>query len=230
MRERRDRYRTDLTDRAVLSAVGERSGQRVLDAGCGEGYLSRILDGGNARVVGIDACAELVEAARGAADQEGRDIVYHHGSVAALPLDNATFDCVVCNHLVNDLPDPAPAFEEFGRVLKPGGRLVVLMLHPCFYRTPTDDETTGESVSDQYFAVRSFTQNFRVAGESSPAQVTVWMRPLESYLAALTEANFAVTAIKEPRPAPEQVAADPWWRDNFRRPTFLLLVAERKPG
>ncbi|MFI6171672.1 class I SAM-dependent methyltransferase [Nocardia sp. NPDC051052] len=231
IRERLDRYRTELTDRTVMAAVGDCTSQRILDAGCGEGYLSRIIQSGGGQVVGIDACAELIEAARSTAEHEERDIVYHHGSVNALPLEDETFDCVVCNHLVNDLPDPAPAFSEFGRVLKPGGKLVVLMLHPCFYPAPTGVETASEeSVSDQYFEVRSFAQNFRVAGESSPAPVTVWMRPLESYLSSLTDANFSLAVMQEPRPTPEQIAADPWWRENFRRPTFLLLVAERKPS
>lgn len=231
IRERLDRYRTELTDSTVMAAVGDCAGRRVLDAGCGEGYLSRIIHSIGGRVVGIDACGELIDAARSAAEREKRDIVYHHGSVIALPLDDETFDCVVCNHLVNDLPDPAPAFNEFGRVLKPGGKLVVLMLHPCFYAASTGDETTsGESMSDQYFETRSFAQSFRVAGELSPAPVTVWMRSLESYLSALTDANFSLSAIQEPRPTPEQIAADPWWRENFRKPTFLLLVAERKPS
>ncbi|MFI5779204.1 class I SAM-dependent methyltransferase [Nocardia sp. NPDC051570] len=220
IRERLDRFRTDLTDHAVLSALGDCSGRRILDAGCGEGYLSRILHSRGARVVGIDASAELIDAAR----RESADIDYHHGSVDAIPLNSADFDDVVCNHLVNDLPDPAPAFGEFARILRPDGKLTVLMLHPCFYQTFIDgDETT---IADQYFGDRSFEQSFRVAGEISPTPVTVRMRSLEYYVSALAAAGFVLETVREPRPP--QTAIDPWWQENFRRPIFLLLVARRR--
>ncbi|MGH3377211.1 MAG: class I SAM-dependent methyltransferase [Actinoallomurus sp.] len=54
MRERRDRYRTELTDAAVLDAVGPCAGWKVLDAGCGEGYLARSLASRGAEVIGVD--------------------------------------------------------------------------------------------------------------------------------------------------------------------------------
>ena len=156
IRESRDRYRTELTDSAILSAIGPVTGLDVLDAGCGEGYLSRILASSGARTVGVDVCDELIEAAQalnaGAAGDAG-SAVFRVADVAALPLASATIDLVVANHLVNDLRDPAPAFREFARILRPGGRLVNLQLHPCFY----DGRTTSTSALD-YFDTQNHGQ------------------------------------------------------------------------
>jgi hypothetical protein len=62
---------------------------------------------------------------------------------------------------------------------------------------------------------------------SSPAPAVVWMRPLEAWFSLLVETGFCVQRLWEPRPPP-RVAADPWWRENFRKPLFLLLVAIRQ--
>ena len=64
IREDRDRYRKGLTDPAILDAIGEAHGLAVLDAGCGEGYMSRTLAGNGAKVTGIDVSAELIKAAK----------------------------------------------------------------------------------------------------------------------------------------------------------------------
>jgi 2-polyprenyl-3-methyl-5-hydroxy-6-metoxy-1,4-benzoquinol methylase len=133
IRRRRDRYRTGFTDAAVLSLVGPNEVVRVLDAGCGEGYLSRLLAKRGAEVVGVDTNVELIKAARQEATRLGLAVDHLVADTGALPIEFVGgFDVVVLNHVVNDLEDPAPTFLEAARVLRPGGRVVALMLHPCF--------------------------------------------------------------------------------------------------
>ncbi|KPM55673.1 hypothetical protein ACG83_10310 [Frankia sp. R43] len=223
IRENLDQYRTGLTNAAMLTAAGDVTGLAVLDAGCGEGYLSRLLAGrGAGPSFGVDLCPELVDAAQQQATDEGLDIRYETADVAALPLDDASVDLVVANHVLNDLEHPAPAIAEFSRVLRPGGRAVSLLLHPCFYGsrgTPVDRDT--------YFRPRRIEQHFDVAGEVSPAPVVAWTRPLEDFAAAFTAAGFTLSGITEPRPSEQQRRDDPWWEENFTRPLFLLLVAQK---
>lgn len=228
IRERLDRYRSELTDRTVLSAIGPSDGLAVLDAGCGEGYLSRLLAQDGAQVVGVDACADLVESARELARESGLDINYYLHSVNDLPIPDDHFDVVVCNHLINDLHDVSGPFREFTRVIREGGRLVILMLHPCFYGAGAERSVMrGHYTPDEYFHVRTVEQHFDVAGKISPAPVKMWFRPLEEYVSELREAGFFITSLTEPHPSTEQLAADPWWRENFVRPLFLLIVAEK---
>jgi 2-polyprenyl-3-methyl-5-hydroxy-6-metoxy-1,4-benzoquinol methylase len=84
--ERLDRYRTDLTDQAVLDAIGSVDGLSILDAGCGEGYLSRKLAQDGAQVIGIDACADLVRSAEESAARSGLSIDSCTGTVDNLPI------------------------------------------------------------------------------------------------------------------------------------------------
>jgi 2-polyprenyl-3-methyl-5-hydroxy-6-metoxy-1,4-benzoquinol methylase len=229
IRERLDRYRTDLTDRAVLDAIGPVDGLSILDAGCGEGYLSRRLAQDGARVVGIDACADLVQSAQDAAERNGLSIDYRTGTVDNLLLASDHFDVVVSNHLLNDLPSITNAIREFARVTRTGGRLVILMLHPCFYGANAERIAVKTYPGLEYFQVRTIEQTFKVAGIESPAKVRMWFRPLEDYISQLVTSGFHITTLSEPHPSPDQLAKDPWWRDNFVRPLFMLIVATKGP-
>lgn len=86
-----------------------------------------------ADVVGADACESLIDAA-GALPADGPGPVsFACASVDALPLRADSFDLFVCNHVFSHLYDPSYAIGEFARVLRSGGWLVILTLHPCFY-------------------------------------------------------------------------------------------------
>ncbi|MDL4775415.1 MULTISPECIES: class I SAM-dependent methyltransferase [Thermomonosporaceae] len=234
IRERRDRYRTELTDQAVLDAIGPCKGLRILDAGCGEGYLARALAAQGADVVGIDASQGLIDAAQdGPADEEppggpAGSVSFARASVDAMPVADQDFDLVVCNHLFSHLHDPSGAIHEFGRVLRSGGRLVILTLHPCFYIEDTEHGATGSVPAAQYFAARGVDQRFQVDGLESPSMITSWLRPLEFYSGTLRDAGFVIADLREPHPTAEQVENDPWWREGFPTAMFMLLVAERR--
>jgi 2-polyprenyl-3-methyl-5-hydroxy-6-metoxy-1,4-benzoquinol methylase len=231
MREQRDRYRNELTDPAMLHAIGQPDGLAALDAGCGEGYFSRILARNGATVVGIDSSAKLIKAARAQSLADELPVSFDVGSVDELPYADGAFDLVVCNHLLNDLYDPSKAISEFARVLCRSGRLVILMLHPCFYNKHAErDQATNGLIAASYFETRSIEQTFEVGGLTSPVANTAWFRPLEFYTQELRKSGFLITSLTEPHPSPEQVRADNWWRKGFTRPLFMLLVAQKLPG
>lgn len=226
IRERLDPFRTEITDAAVLRALAPKAGETILDAGCGEGYLTRRLAGRGAVTVGVDRSTRLVGAAVAAGRQANGCAHFLRGDLRALPLTAGRFDAVLCNHSLNELRSLEPAFAEFARLLKPGGRLVVLLLHPCFYGGRDGRGRRVDLDSERYFAPRRVEQSFNVSGLISPAPTVIWLRPLESYFALLTGAGFSVDGLWEPRPA-RRLMAERWWRDNFRRPLFLLLRAVR---
>lgn len=227
IRHHRDKYRTELTDPAVRAAIGLVDGLAVLDAGCGEGYMGRWLaQHGATSVHGLDASANLIVAARRTPQNDTLPLTFDLGTVDALPYADDQFDLVTCNHVLNDLPDPTDAINEFGRVLRPGGRLVVLMLHPCFYNKHTErGEATNASLAENYFMARSIEQPFVVDGLTSPAANTAQFRPLEFYTEALRLTGFAIAQLTEPHPSEAQLEADPWWREKFTRPLFMVLAA-----
>jgi len=211
----------------MLQAIGEPNGLSVLDAGCGEGYLSRILARKGATVTGVDTSAKLIEAARTQNLLDALTVSFDIASVDELPYAENKFDLVVCNHLLNDLHDPSKPISEFARILCKDGRLVILMLHPCFYNKHAErEQATNGLIAASYFDTRSIEQAFEVDGLTSPVANTAWFRPLEFYTEELCKSGFAITSLTEPHPSPEQVQADNWWRKGFTRPLFMLLVAQ----
>jgi 2-polyprenyl-3-methyl-5-hydroxy-6-metoxy-1,4-benzoquinol methylase len=227
IREHRDKYRNELTDPAVLQAIGQPNGLTVLDAGCGEGYLSRILARNGATVTGVDFSVKQIEAAQTQNLTDGLTVSFDVASVDELPYPESTFDLVVCNHLLNDLYDPSRPISEFARVLRNGGRLIILMLHPCFYNKHAErDQSTNGIIAASYFDTRGIEQAFEVDGLTSPVANTSWFRPLEFYTEELCKSGFVITSLTEPHPSSEQVQADSWWRKGFTRPLFMLLVAQ----
>jgi dolichol-phosphate mannosyltransferase len=88
--------------------------QRVLDVGCGS---SRII--GSGRLVGLDIVLAKLRYAR----RYGNPLV--HGSIFALPFKDGAFDCVICSEVIEHVSADERVFSELGRVLEPGGRLIL---------------------------------------------------------------------------------------------------------
>jgi 2-polyprenyl-3-methyl-5-hydroxy-6-metoxy-1,4-benzoquinol methylase len=216
IRDDLDPYRTALTDAAVLDAIGNCAGLRVLDAGCGEGYFSRKLAARGAEVSGVDITEALILPARKAAADAGLKIDHRVADLATIPYGDAEFDVVVCNHIVTDIAELTGPFAEISRALKSGGRLVILMLHPCFYSAHAErEELRSYAHPAEYFSTRSVDQEFVVSGIVSPAKVKIWLRPLEYYMSLILANGFVLVGLSEPHPAPEVMASDLWWRKNF---------------
>lgn len=93
---------------------------RVLDIGCGGGFLSEELARLGCRVVGVDASAESLETARAHAAMSGFDIDYRHAFAEQLPCDDREFDFVCCCDVLEHVRDLPAVISEISRVLKPG--------------------------------------------------------------------------------------------------------------
>jgi 2-polyprenyl-6-hydroxyphenyl methylase/3-demethylubiquinone-9 3-methyltransferase len=112
--------------------VGDWTGKRVLDLGCGGGFMAEPLAARGARVTGIDPSAAAIAAARLHAAATGLDIDYLVGSGEALPFDAGTFDVVVCVDVLEHIAGWEAVISEIGRVLRPEG----LFLFDTINRNP----------------------------------------------------------------------------------------------
>lgn len=98
----------------------------ALDVGCGTGFLALLLAGQGCRVTGTDAVDEMLDLARAKAAAEQRTVEFRRADAERLPFPDASFDLVVERHVIWTLPEPEGALKEWRRVLRPGGRVVLV--------------------------------------------------------------------------------------------------------
>jgi len=98
----------------------------VLDIGCGTGFLSLELASRGHRVIGVDFAPSMIAQARKKAAERQAVIRYEEADAEQLPFTAASFDIAVSRHLLWTLPHPERAMDEWIRVLRPGGRLIVV--------------------------------------------------------------------------------------------------------
>jgi SAM-dependent methyltransferase len=180
-------------------------GLRVLDVGCGDRPYETLLAGA-AEIVGFDV--------------PGNPHADLHGSIDAIPVDEASFDVVLCLQVLEHVPDPAAAVRELRRVVKLGGR-VLLSTHGVYPFHPNPDDlwrwthdglerlfrANGEwsSVTVRPGAGTAATVAMLVAHVIDLLAKRVRLRPLGAPLIALLNAggealDRAVPLLREPVP------------------------------
>jgi ubiquinone/menaquinone biosynthesis C-methylase UbiE len=109
----------------VVRSAKLRSGDRVLDLGCGTGNAALLAAGPGVQVTGVDPAPRLLEVARSRAAQEHKQITFVLGEAASLPVEDASVDVVLSVFGVIFVSDPVAALGEIDRVLSADGRVVI---------------------------------------------------------------------------------------------------------
>ena len=218
---------------ATLSLLPNVQGLRVLDAGCGPGIYTEWLLNHGAQVVACDVTPKMLEITRrriahSLPESEQQCLEIHRADLTQ-PLvfaDEATFDLVLCPLVLDYIADWQPVFEEFFRVLQPGGILVFSCGHPTgdFLYTQRKQLTPGN-----YFEVEQFAMEWKGFGEPYPV-ITSYRRPLMAMLNPLAKARFVLDEILEPRPNTQFQAANPKGYDKLMKEPGFICFRARKPS
>jgi SAM-dependent methyltransferase len=198
----------ELLNWPAFEALLPPAGRRTLDVGCGEGRGGRRLAAAGHRLAGIDGSPTLLGLAREAGGYE--QLVC--GDAAKLPWERDSFDLAVAFMCLQDVDDMTAAIDEIARVLEPGGRLCLAIVHPL--NRPS--ERLERYFDEQRFADRLEREGLVMTFEGID-------RPLEAYTRALSRAGFAIEELREPRPGPQDVAAAATLAQAAKRPFFLHL-------
>lgn len=207
---------------AELGVLGDVAGLDVLELGCGAAQWSILLAKRGARPVGLDNSARQLEHARRLMVDAGVEFPLVHSSAEDVPLPDASFDVVFCDHGAFTFADPYRLVPEVARLLRPGGLLAFSKTSPFAAVCEGDDERVHRTLVRDYFGVH----------ELDDGEVVTYELPYGEWIRLFRANGFVVEDLIEPRPAPDAVST--YWdqeeRDWARRWPSESIWKVRKAG
>jgi ubiquinone/menaquinone biosynthesis C-methylase UbiE len=185
-------------------------GENVLEIACGNGVFARRMAQLEVSIVATDFSAQLLERARARTSEHADRIEYRLVDATRedeiIALGQQRFDAVVCNMAIMDMSEIDPLMCGIRQVLKPAGRFVFSLMHPCFNNMATTlcveetdnngDLTTTSSIKIAKYL--SLTQQKGLGIIGQPAPHYYFHRPLHTLFNACFQAGFVLDGLEEP--------------------------------
>jgi SAM-dependent methyltransferase len=210
---------------SVRALLPDLSGMRVVDLGCGFGWFCRFARRqGAERVVGIDLSQNMIARAKAETDDPAVD--YAIGDLDRIELSEASFDFAYSSLAFHYVEDFRRLMGVVYRALAPGSSFVFTIEHPIFM-APSRPGWLPQGDGGKIWPLDRY-------GVEGP-RTTDWIskgvvkqhRTMTTTLNTLVDEGFTIRRIEEWMPSREQVVADPPLADEFDRPTFLIVAAQR---
>jgi 2-polyprenyl-3-methyl-5-hydroxy-6-metoxy-1,4-benzoquinol methylase len=202
---------------ALFALLGDVSGQHILDAGCGQGYLCRLLTKRGATMTGIEPAEVWYAYAQKREQAEPLGIRYLQADLSTWSPTPETFDVVVANMVFMDIPDYLPALRNCVTALKQGGRLIFSLLHPCFEESGSAWASKGYVEVREYFQERAVPQGYG----------HFIHRPLSTYFNSVIQAGCTIQQVLEPRP--DQDVAQRLRAERYTHvPGYIMIAAVKR--
>jgi SAM-dependent methyltransferase len=169
-------------------------GRLTVDLGAGEGRVARAMRARGHTVIEVDASARLAAASIALS---GQPVVV--GDVARLPLRSAIADLAVAFMSFQDVDDMPAAVADAARVLRPGGRFLMAIVHPINsggeFEPGSVERERRFVMTESYFTHRAYADD--VERDGCTMRFSSEHRPIESYSRALEAAGFVIEALRE---------------------------------
>jgi 2-polyprenyl-3-methyl-5-hydroxy-6-metoxy-1,4-benzoquinol methylase len=217
-------------------------GENVLDIACGNGQFTRRLADLGASIVASDFSPRLIELARQRTTEHIDCITYHivdatdEAQLLALAgPEKPRFDAAVCNNALMDMPAIEPIFRAVRQLLRPGGRFVFSIMHPCFnglsmsMQPELADYAAEPTYSIKVSRYLSADVTKGLAITEQPLQQYYWHRPLHVLLNSAFSNGLVMDRLEEPaitRETPSKNACD--WA-NYDMPPLLFVRLRPAP-
>jgi 2-polyprenyl-3-methyl-5-hydroxy-6-metoxy-1,4-benzoquinol methylase len=220
------------------------AGERVLDIACGNGLTSRRLAAMGAEVVAFDFAEQMIAHARQRTTEHAERIEYRvmdaTDQAALLALGEGRFDAALCNMALFDMAEIDPLMDALAQLLRPGGRFVFSVIHPCFNsphmaHVAEMEDRGGELVTVYSVKVFGYITPTVAAGAAIPGQPKPQLyfhRPLQVLLSTALEAGFVLDGLEERAFPPDHPPGRHplLWSGNFSEIPPVLVARIRLPG
>lgn len=208
-----------LVNPVLLRMLGDVRDRRVLDAGCGHGYFSRMLAERGAEVVGVEP-SNMYGYAVEKETELRQGITYIQADLTEAPELGGPFDAVVCSMVLSAIPDWKPAMRHCVANLKPGGLFAFSVNHPAFENLWHTWQQHGE------YRLRRYLEEY----ELDVKYASDFHRPISSYLNELVNLGCRLREFAEPGLDPDVAeraeAEAPGIESYVHLPNFLIVAAE----
>ncbi len=201
----------------TLKLIGDVTNKHILDAACGPGKYAEILFSKKATVVGLDISKEMIKYAK--ERNENRGDFYIHDIQEPLSMcKSETFDIVLCALAMHYIKDWKITLQEFYRVLKPNGELIISIEHPFFEYQYYNSEI--------YFNIEPVQCTW--TGFGTPIEIYSYRRSLQDCINPLIENGFSISKLIEPKPVKEFKNLDPKHYEELNQfPAFMCIKAKK---
>jgi SAM-dependent methyltransferase len=217
-------YGPDISTERDLRLLGNLSGKRVLELGCGAGQNLVAAARQGAHAIGLDFAADQLAVAKRLSEREKVKVELHHGDLADLAfLRGESIDVVFSAYALGLVEDLNRVFRQVHRVLKQGCPVVFSLPHPASHLIDDDDPEQPLLVRRSYFDRTSVNYDW----EGTP--LSDHHHTVGDLFTGLARTNFRVDAVLEPEPAPEGPRS-PHWREAFLFVPPTLVLRARKEG
>jgi len=228
-------YQKDIIMPGATRLMNLKKGHRVLDLACGQGVFSRYLLAKGMQVEGLDTSAELLKLARARSKPA---ISFHLADACDTgTFEESHFDAVACLLALQNMEEIEPTFKNVARWLKPEGRFVMVVTHPCFRIPRQTHWGWDEEKKIEYRRVDRYASDLSIPIITPPlagskGHTTTYHRSLQTYVTALAGAGLCVESLEEwtskkaSRPGKRAKAEN---RARKEIPLFLSLCARPVP-
>jgi SAM-dependent methyltransferase len=234
-----------MMQRTLIAPVTEhllalKPGERVLDIACGNGAFARRMAQQGACVVACDVAPTFIERAKARTIQNADRIVYQvidaTDETALLALGKQSFDAAVCTMAMMDMPVIEPMLSAVRQLLKPNGRFVFSVMHPCFnssrgLKRVIEEEDREGQIVDVYaikisgYATPETYRGLGIIGQPTPQYY--FHRPLNVLFGACFRAGFMMDALAEPTFSADAQPNRPFSWENYREIPPVLIARLR---
>lgn len=233
LEEGEDTYQAKLIKPNLLRLLEVKKGQNILDVGCGQGFFAREIGKLGAKVIGVDVGGELIKIAK---EKSGTNETYLVMSADKMTgLQTERFNSAICILALQNIKNLSQSIAEIGRVLKKGGKCLLVLNHPN-YRIPNSSSWGfDEKANTQYRRIDSYMSEISqevdmtqgIADINKKKFTMSFHHPLQIYFKAFFKSGLVVSRLEEwvshkiSDKGPRKIA-----EDNSRKEIPLFMCIE----